>query len=168
MGVSAPWRPPWCTGHWRPPWCNFVQFSWLGAWARCAPWAARVSAEGLNRWPLAKLRRCNCAVQQRKPSRLPRALEGGTDALPATLLRHPPNPLHGTRAFKCPAPGKYQVWLSRRGGSGGCARAHEEGGFQPVREEAEEVDTDRDTSGCQVGGGKKKINKRQRPPPFLP
>ena len=46
--------------------------------------------------------------------------------------------------------------------------AHEEGGFQPVREEAEEVDTDRDTSGCQVGGGKKKINKRQRPPPFLP
>ena len=31
----------------------------------------------------------------------------------------------------------------------------------PVREEAEEVDTDRDTSGCQVEGGKKKINKPQ-------
>ena len=57
---------------------NFVQFSWLRAWARCAPWAARVSAEGLNRWPLAKLRRCNCAVVlQRKPSRVPRALRGG-------------------------------------------------------------------------------------------
>ena len=47
--------------------------------------------------------------------------------------------------------------------------AHEEGGFHPVREAGEEVDTDRDTSGCQVGRGKKKINKqRQRPPPFLP
>ena len=81
---------------------NFVQFSWLGAWARCAPWAARVSAEGLNRRPLAKLRRCNCAVQQqRKPSRVPWALEGGTDALLATL-RHPPNAPHGLRtAFKC-------------------------------------------------------------------
>ena len=60
------------------PRCTFVQFSWLGAWARCAPWAAQVSAEGLNRWPLAKLRRCNCAVVlQRKPSRVPRALRGG-------------------------------------------------------------------------------------------
>ena len=54
----------------------------------------------------------------------------------------------------------------KRAGPEGVAVSTSRAEQQPVREEAGEVDTDRDTSGCQVEGGKNKINKRQRPPPF--
>ena len=114
------------------PRCTFVQFSWLGAWARSAPWAAHLSAEGLNRWPLAKLRRCNCAsADPRKPRWCPGRSGGRMHCRLPTPSWAVPGALQEQRV-PLNASTHWQVRSGtegvEEGGTGGCGREHEQGG----------------------------------------